>query len=136
MAIATTLTCSAKITNTVLHSVLLLLLCPPSFLCWLGLKHGYDWVGGWRGNHVELWSFNWWLHVIARAKRISSDLVKFGKKCSPLKRIHLPLILLSGSQSCSLDPQASTICCGSVSKNTSYFTSYPLSFEYEGLPSS
>lgn len=74
--------------------------------------------------------------MIARAKRISSDLVKFSKKCSPLKRIHLPLILFSGSQSCSLDPHAFTICRGSVSKNTSHFTSYPLSFEYEGLPSS
>lgn len=74
--------------------------------------------------------------VIARAKRISSDLDKFSKKCSSLKRIHLPLILFSGSKSCSLDPHTSTICCGSVSKNTSHFTFYPLSFEYEDLTSS
>lgn len=109
----------------VLQSLLIFPLCPPSFLCWLGLKHGCNW--GKRDNHVWLLSFNWWLHVMQ--KRISNDLDKFGKKVQPFKKHTPPLILFSGSQSWSLDPHASTICCGNDSKNTSHFTSYPLSFE-------
>lgn len=74
----------------VLQSLLLLPLCPPSFLCWLGLKHGCDW--GKRDNHVWLLSFNWWLHVMQ--KRITSDLVKFGKKVQPFKKHTPPLNLI------------------------------------------
>lgn len=66
------------------------LTCPPSFLCWLGLKHGCDW--GKQDNHAWLWSFNWWLHVMQ--KRISSDLVKLGKKVQPFKKNTPPLNLI------------------------------------------